>query len=235
MPELTDQEGRFLALLDELNDAPGVDVLFEERGRVDEYIGDADEAFELIAEERGVLLDSSLRRSYLRFAGLSSHWAVERPGLYLTGEFSLRHIAAAMLVPGVEPAVDEPSEQESRLYTELRPFDEHPRGGGGTLAALRVPPGVTVPEVWYYHATRGIFRMDIGYPEYLDALLVTKGAYGWQYLFTEVAFDDIDFQGAAENIHNMLQVFPEIFPDHDYTPFARRLAERLGKEGGDRA
>ncbi|MFE1310370.1 hypothetical protein [Streptomyces sp. NPDC058755] len=224
--ELTEAERRFLGLLDELSEAPGVDVLHEERGPVDEYIGDADEAFQLLTDELGISLDASLRRVYLRFKGLSSHWAVERPDLYLTGEFSLHHIAAAMLIPGVEPAVDEPSEQEERLCAELRPFDEHLRGGGGTLSALRVTEGSTVPEVWYHHATRGTFRMDIGYPEYLETLLVTKGTYGWQYLFTDVRFGDIDFQGAAENIQNMLQVFPEIFPDHDYSGLRARLEAR---------
>ncbi|MEU5536820.1 hypothetical protein [Streptomyces sp. NPDC020362] len=226
MPELTDAERRYLGLVDELNAAPGVDVFYEERGPVDEYVGDADEAFQLVAEEVGITLDASLRPVYLRFDGLSSHWAIERPDLYLTGEFSLRHVAAAMMVAGVEPAVDEPSEQDERLCAELYSFDEHPRGGGGTLAALRFPQGSTVPEVWYHHLTRGTFRMDIGYPEYLETLLVTKGTHGWQYLFTDVRFGDIDFQGAAENLQNMLRVFPEIFPGHDYSGLRARLEAR---------
>ncbi|MFJ2171800.1 hypothetical protein ACIQVO_06145 [Streptomyces sp. NPDC101062] len=227
MSDLTDYEQRFLAMLDELQGASDVDVLYEERGPIEELVGDATEAFAMIAEEEGVELDPSLHRSYLRFEGLSSHWAAERPGVYLTGEFSLAHLAGVMLNTGVDPATDEPSDQERALCAALRPFDEQPRGGGGTLAALRINPGMNSPEVWYYHATRGVFRMDLGYAEYMDALLATKGTYGWQYLFTDVSLRDIDFQGAAENIQDMLQIFPEIFPQYDYAPFAARLAERL--------
>ncbi|WP_329342267.1 hypothetical protein OG252_39710 [Streptomyces sp. NBC_01352] len=227
MSDLSDYERRYLSMLDELQHTPAVEVLYEERGPVEEEIGDAAEAFTLIAEEEGVVLNTSLHRSFLRFEGLSSHWGVERAGVYLTGEFSVRHLAAAMLSPGVEPATDEPSDQELALYAELRPFDEQPRGGGGMLSALRIDPGMSMPEVWYYHATRGVFQMDLEYPEYLDALLVTKGVYGWQYLYTDVSMREIDFQGAAESIQNMLRIFPDIFPDHDYAPFAERLAERL--------
>lgn len=226
MSDLSDYERRFLSMLDELRDASEVDLLYEERGPIEEEIGDASETFAFIAEEEGIELDPSLQRSFLRFEGISSHWAVERPGVYMTGEFSIRHIAAAMLTIGVAPATDEPSHQEQVLYSELRPFDEHPRGGGGSLSALRVDAETVSPEVWYYHATRGVFRMDIDYPAYLDALLVTKGTYGWQYLFTDVSMRDIDFQGAAENIQNMLRIFPDIFPSHDYTDLQARLRER---------
>lgn len=227
MSDLNAYESRYLSMLDELQNASEVDVMYEERGPIGEDAEDAPEIFQLIAEEEGVVLDPSLHRVFLRFEGLSSQWAVERPGIYLTGEFSVRHIGAAMLTTGVEPATDEPSEQERRLYGELRAFDEQPRGGGGTLSALRIDPGMSNPEVWYYHATRGVFRMDLDYPGYLDALLVTKGTDGWQYLFTDVSLHDIDFQGAAENIQNMLRIFPEVFPGHDYAPFEARLAERL--------
>ncbi|MEV7866254.1 hypothetical protein AB0P17_09170 [Streptomyces sp. NPDC088124] len=227
MPDLSDYERRYLSMLDELQGALDVDVLHEDRGGFEELAGDADEDFAMIAEEEGVVLDPSLRRSYLRFEGLSTHWAIERPGTYLTGEFSLVHLAAAMLTTGVDPATDEPSDQERALYAELRPFDEQPRGGDGTLSALHIRPGSNSPEVWYYHATRGVFRMNLGYAEYLDALLITKGTHGWQYLFTDVPMRDILFQGAAENIQDMLRIFPEVFPQYDYKPFAERLAERL--------
>ena len=36
--------------------------------------------------------------------------------------------------------------------------------------------------------------MDVDYCEYLDALLLTKGTFGWQYLFTEASLRDDRFQ-----------------------------------------
>ncbi|REK87656.1 hypothetical protein DY245_25520 [Streptomyces inhibens] len=227
MSPLSDYEKRYLAMLDELSNSPEIQVYYEERGPVEEQVGDAQEAFELIADEQGIFLDPLLHRTFLRFEELSCHWGVERGDVYLTGEFSLYHLAAAMLTVGVDLATDDTPEEESTLYSELRLFDDHPRGGGDTMAALRIHPGMTSPEVWYYHGTRGVFKLDLNYSEYLDALLTTKGTYGWQYLFTDVSMRDVDFQGAAENIQNMLKIFPEIFPDHDYEPFRVRLAERL--------
>ncbi|TDD16056.1 hypothetical protein E1294_32610 [Nonomuraea diastatica] len=228
MSELLDYEARYLAMLDELTNCSEVKILYEERGPIEEMIGDASETFELIADEEGVHLDPTLHRTFLRFEGLSSHWAIERPGLYLTGEFSIRHIGAAMLTVGAELATDDTPEEERRVYSELRVFDEHPRGGGGTLAGLRISPGMSSPEVWYFDGPHGAFKLNLGYDEYLDALLVTKGVYGWQHLYTDVSLGDIDFLAAAEAMEAMLDVFPELFPDHDYAPFHQRLAERRG-------
>ncbi|GAA2115891.1 hypothetical protein [Actinomadura alba] len=228
MPEFLDYELHYLAMLDELANSPEVKVFHEERGPIEEMVGDASETFELIADEVGIHLDQSLHRTFLRFEGLSSHWAIERPGTYLTGEFSICHLGAAMLVTGVDLATDETPEEERRIYSQLRAFDEHPRGGGGTLTGLRILPGMSAPEIWYYGGPQGVFKLDLGYDEYLDALLVMKGVYSWQYLFADVSMLDMDFAAAVDAIKEMLEIFPGLFPGHDYAPFRARLMERIG-------
>lgn len=225
MTQLTEYEERYVAMLDELTDSSEVEVYHEERGPLEE--GDAADTFQLIADEQGVTLDPSLHRTFLRFEDLSCHWGVRRGDTYLTGEFMLYHLAAAMLTVGLDIATDDTPADEAHRISELRLFDDQPRGGGDTLAALRIDPSMTSPEIWYYHGTRGLFKLDLDYNAYLDFLLITKGAYGWQYLFADVSLRDLDFQAAAESMENMLEIFPDLFPEHDYAPLRQRLEARL--------
>ncbi|WP_017591614.1 hypothetical protein [Nocardiopsis potens] len=62
--------------------------------------------------------------------------------------------------------------------------------------------------------------MDIDHQEYLDALVLTKGASGWRFLFcgiTEELRETYDFETASERMKTMLDVFPELFPGHDHS------------------
>lgn len=68
--------------------------------------------------------------------------------------------------------------------------------------------------------------MEVTYREYLDALLVTKGTYGWQYLYTDVSLGR-GFGGVRRYLQGMIELFPEIFPNHDYSPLVERLEARL--------
>ncbi len=69
--------------------------------------------------------------------------------------------------------------------------------------------------------------MDITYCQYLDALLLTKGTYGWQYLYTDISLRRGDFDETVRYLRGMLEVFPEIFPQHDYRELRERLEARL--------
>lgn len=69
--------------------------------------------------------------------------------------------------------------------------------------------------------------MDVDYCGYLAALLVTKGTYGWQYLFADVSLADDIHHHTVENARRMLEVFPRLFPGYDYAPLAARLEARL--------
>ncbi len=227
MKDLTDQESRFLHMLDELQEARGVEVYYEERGPLEELAGDAPTAFARIAEWHGLRLAPELQRAFLRFEGLSSHWAVRTDDIYLTGEFSLTHLAAAMFATGEDLADNDSSTAERALCSELRLFDEQPRTGAGTRTALRMQPDVTSPEIWYAHGEQGLFRLDLDYAEYFDVLLTTKGAFGWQCLFADIDMNEAGFRGAAESVRNLLELFPDLFPGHDYQPLRERLEARL--------
>jgi hypothetical protein len=56
------------------------------------------------------------------------------------------------------------------------------------FAALRLSADSPSPEIWFHHFKKepAAVRLDIDYCGYLDALTVTKGVSGWQYLFADV-------------------------------------------------
>ncbi|MGI5424124.1 hypothetical protein [Streptomyces sp. CA-179760] len=56
---------------------------------------------------------------------------------------------------------------------------------------------------------------------------MTKGTFGWQYLFTDVSLRGDDFGETGRRLNDMLTVFPELFPGYDYQPLRSRLAARL--------
>ncbi|QWB27374.1 MULTISPECIES: hypothetical protein [Streptomyces] len=229
MARYTEQELRYLRLLDELQETDGVDIRYEERGEIEELTGEAPEAFDLIEEWQGVRFAPELQRAFLRFDGISSHWTLAKGGSTLHGEFSLRHLPAALFATGETLIHDDLPADVRALYEEFRVFDEQPRTGAGTLAALRVPSVVTgsiSPEVWYYDSSDGAL-LDIDYAQYLDALLVTKGTFGWQYLYADVDLGESGLGSVADDLRTMLDVFPDVFPGHDYSDLRARLEARL--------
>ncbi|WP_435281588.1 hypothetical protein [Streptomyces koelreuteriae] len=230
MARYTEQELRYLRLLDELQETDGVDIRYEERGEIEELTGEAPEAFDLIEEWQGVRFAPELQRAFLRFDGISSHWTLAKGGSTLHGEFSLRHLPAALFATGETLIHDDLPADVRALYEEFRVFDEQPRTGAGTLAALRVPSVVTgsiSPEVWYYDSSDGALLLDIDYAQYLDALLVTKGTFGWQYLYADVDLGESGLGSVADDLRTMLDVFPDVFPGHDYSDLRARLEARL--------
>ncbi|PUB22792.1 hypothetical protein C8K30_11214 [Promicromonospora sp. AC04] len=69
--------------------------------------------------------------------------------------------------------------------------------------------------------------LALSYPEYLDVLRLTKGVFGWQLLFVDVSLREPGLRPHLESITTMLEVFPSVFPQHDYAPLQGRLAARL--------
>ncbi|WP_129843448.1 hypothetical protein [Streptomyces sp. RFCAC02] len=92
--------------------------------------------------------------------------------------------------PGDEDGEDE---EEEGGFTErvLHGFDGTAHTGNGAIAGFRAEDGVVLdgsgqPEIWYSVSTSGtLVRLGLSYPEYLEALLLTRGLHGWQYLFAD--------------------------------------------------
>ena len=143
------------------------------------------------------------------------------------GEFDLSNLRRAILSGPLAERWYDPTAEEWQLLSELRSFDGTGATGVGHLSLLRIQPGVGSPELWFDATTKGYHRMDLDYPGYLEALRITKGTFGWQYLFTDVELDDGgEFDVAGQFMEIMLDLFPKLFPEHDYAPLRTRLAER---------
>ncbi|WP_091099661.1 hypothetical protein [Micromonospora citrea] len=91
---------------------------------------------------------------------------------------------------------------------------------------MRATPGASDPEIWFHDLRDGALRMDLDYPGYLEALLVTKGVIGWQYLYCAPEDCGMGFFPLVDGLAEMLDVFPRLFPHHDYADLAARLRER---------
>ncbi|MFI7449647.1 hypothetical protein ACIBQX_19280 [Nonomuraea sp. NPDC049714] len=111
---------------------------------------------------------------------------------------------------------------------QLRILDQEPMAGTARLSALRLTPGGDDPQVWLYDMNHERLELlDLDYAGYLENLLVTKGAYQWQYLFAEVNFKEPEFHDTARHLSEVLRICPEMFPGHDYAPLQERLEARL--------
>ncbi|MEU6738314.1 hypothetical protein [Streptosporangium sandarakinum] len=192
-----------------------------------ELLADADRVFDRIADEWRVRLDDALRPYH--FAADEYHAAWGTSDGSVLGEFCLRNIYDCLVGRRHPVLGDENLPSKDRgVLAALRIFDEAPFAGAGAVAGLRVPSGSGELEIWFYVATQAMFhRLHLDYGTYLETLLLTKGAFGWQYLFADVDLSGPQHHDTAEILTAMLDVFPRYFPGHDYNPLRVRLRERL--------
>jgi hypothetical protein len=192
---------------------------------------------EYYLEWRDVPVTGGLISHQLRFKQFYVAWAT-------TGALPLIHgeIDVFPLLDVVEQGDDPPiffaTESHRRFHSQLRCIAGSRGTGNGHLTHLRLPPDKDPVEIWLddqlvdvdpqirEHPSTFV-KLDLTYGEYMDALLATKGARGWELLFANIDLTHSSLQTEVANLRNMLDVFPDLFPDHDYTPFQERLAARL--------
>lgn len=229
---LTRREELFLQALAELRESDTIDVEYEIQGPLVDSLEDMTEVFSLFPHLRDVIFDPALKRCSLRFEELASSWRSADSEPSLGGEFRIVQFHNAILSGPPALAWEGSSDAERSLYSEFRMIDDTPQSGVGVLAAVRIQPAVTPLEIWYYTGSIGespwqAVQMELNYCGYLDALLLTKGTIGWQYLFTNTSLQCPGFRNTVRRLTKMLDVFLALFPQHDYTSLAQRLHERL--------
>ncbi|MGH8877305.1 MAG: hypothetical protein ACRD0P_08205 [Stackebrandtia sp.] len=193
-------------------------------GRV-EVLGDLDRVFGEIAQQWPVGLADVLRPHYFSAAEYHANWQAADG---VVGEFCVRNIRDCLLDGGPPLGDGVLGGGDRGVLSELRLFDEAPFSGEGAVTGLRVRPDGGDVEVWHFVATESLLhRLHLDYGTYLDVLVTTKGAWGWQFLFADVDLSRPRFGGIVENLSAMLEVFPRLFPGHDYAPLRERLRDRL--------
>ncbi|MFI8826091.1 hypothetical protein [Streptomyces sp. NPDC053431] len=224
----TTYEQKHLLAIAEVKGCARLRVLAEERGAISAAVENAADAFARIERRKGIRLDPELQRCFLRYSDLGLYWRGDGPYGDIAGEFYLPRLTKALL-GGPSESIAATNPEEAELYAQLRVIDYHPHGGTGTFSALRVATEGTSSEIWYYDMNRGIFPLDIDYCTYLDQVLVTRGFYGWQYLFADVSFRAREFAAIAVTARKSIDLLSALFPDAAYEPLESRLAQRLNR------
>lgn len=223
----TDYERRLRDTLDQLQANDSLRTIEADRGKLSEYLGDADKAFELIGRAEEAPLPAELARNFHRHSGLSLAWRALPPYQTVAGEFRLVDIAEALLAGSPAWLTDmATSEQDRRFLEQLRVFDTQPIGGTGTCTAFRLTDGPTSPEIWYFDMTQGSVRLHTTYGDYLDTLLRTRGLYYWQYLFAEPDRNENAMSVALPTVRAGLDFLARAFPDDDLSDLRSRLEAR---------
>ncbi|MFF3290337.1 hypothetical protein [Streptomyces sp. NPDC003023] len=217
-------EGLCAEVFEEIQISSGLTVWEAKFGAVPEYLDDPEYVFGSLAEDYDLPFGPEVRRNFFRFENIAAYWQSTDQGSGLVGEFQLNHVYSRRLMSHTWEGTDD---RERALYKELRIFDSTPQTGSGRMAGLRATPGTTNPEIWFFDMRQGAMEMELDYGTYLDTLMVTKGTIGWQYLFCDAGFGDEGFTPVAEGLREMLEVFPRLFPDHDYADLEARLRERM--------
>ncbi|MFJ1546116.1 hypothetical protein [Streptomyces sp. NPDC088246] len=217
-------ERRLEQVFREVRESPLLDVVDQHRGPGGPG-ADTAGLYELLAED-GYPLEPRLLECFFPYRNMALQWRAAASDTPLVGEFD---VVSIDVTPDIRLPIDDLTRQDSdrALLSELRILDDISSGGEGRLAAMRFHPGVTNPEIWFLDRYHDYVRLELDYRDYLDNLLITKGATGWQYLFADVPLGEREYGYILENLRTMLRVFPEQFPDYDYAPLATRLEARL--------
>ncbi|MFJ8746236.1 hypothetical protein ACIRL2_43655 [Embleya sp. NPDC127516] len=226
VPSFTPYERKLLAMVADLTHTSAISILDIEENGVATGAGEPSEIFEEIAKGDGFDLGGSLGPRFARFLGLGVSWQT-RDTVPLTGEFWTGHLLDSIDAGAPTNAPASATSDEVEVFSQLRLIEDQSRWAGNSFTAIRLFPGVTIPELWYFSIAHGLNKLDIDYCEYFDHLLVAKGVYGWQLLFAEVSLADPAHVHTRRRLTTMLHTLPRLFPDEDYSSLEARLRERL--------
>ncbi|WP_328869525.1 hypothetical protein OHT76_05065 [Streptomyces sp. NBC_00287] len=220
-------EERCAKLLQKIRETAEFDVHLAQFDEIVSLFDVAETVFEELAEEDDLPLSRRIQEYFFRYGAVEAAWRSRRPDTALVGEFKLHHIMSAVGNMRMTRYWKGEDDEERALYKDLRIIDDTPQTGSGRMSLLRATPGATDPEVWFFDMRQGAMPMELDYPAYVETLMVTKGVIGWQYLYCEPDRCGEGFFPLEDGLKEMLDVFPRLFPDHDYTDLRARLEERL--------
>lgn len=220
-------EARCAKVLQDIRDTAEFDVERARLGPIPYALDDAEEVFQTLAEEEDLPLGPPVRKYFFRHGMIEACWRPRQASSDLVGEFKLTHIMVALSDKRMDEIWGGENDEERALHKELRYFDDTPVTGSGRMALLRATTGATAPEVWFFDMRQGATRMELDYPGYLETLLITKGVIGWQYLYCQPEVCGAGFIPLTDGLKEMLELFPRLFPEYDYTDLRARLEARL--------
>ena len=211
---------RCAAVLQELS---GSDELLVEIGPADAGVKFPD-AREVLAKHFSAAVLGELLPYDLGVEKVHAAWQTPGGG-EAAGEICLKNLALVLsrFRPPLWDQTLTPSER--RVLASLVIIDEQPYAGMGTATGLRITSPGSAPELWFYDNSRSFLgRLDLEYGEYLEAALATKGAFGWQYLFTGVNLRAPRFGWHVDNLTAAFERLSTLFPSYSYPDLRARLS-----------
>jgi hypothetical protein len=231
MTELTPSEQLFMRTMEEIADCPTMEIASHTRGDLLRNGGNVREVSERIAEHGHPAPPEDMRNCFMRFRNIGAYWYSTDPDSPVGGEFNLIHLSECIrLGPPLWHSRSAWSPEQRALFSQFRVFDSHYESGAGTLGCLRMMPDGEPPEIWFYDNSRGACKLNITYCAYLDNVRITKGAHGWQYLFSDISLTEPGNTHLAGSLAETLDFLETALPDHDYTPLRTRLSSKTGKK-----
>ncbi|GFE22601.1 hypothetical protein RB199_20965 [Streptomyces libani] len=222
-----------ISSLDELERQDSIEILDVRRGEISESFEDLLPLDEFNRSWEEVTLDDDIVAESLRFDELAVYWQTRPPLPEFFGEYRLPQ-PYEILVQDPQETDNLPGRSQKDFVGQLRYIDHAYRSTSGSVTYLRMAPNTSPLEIWHHDLVMtggdpypyGFVQLDLTYRQYIEMLLTTKGVRGWQYLFSDVPFRNSPIEHLGDNVRFMLEKFPEIFPDHDYTDLQRRWEAR---------
>lgn len=122
------------------------------------------------------------------------------------------------------------TEEEKALWKTFRVFDTRPEIGDGKMAVFSLQEGVSPPnEPSIYFIDRAdAYKTSLTFVQYFEAVLDLLGIANWQYLYTNISWNDPMKKDIYPKLKASLKALEKVFPEKDYNKYFELLEARWG-------
>lgn len=159
---------------------------------------------------------------------LKLNWNIDFEDYFETGgEIYIKDLTRIFLNPLTTFDKDNVPPHEAKLLKQGYRFFDF-RSASGDMAAVKVNDGQIEPNVYWVPAAEEPIKLSISYPEYMEHILKTRGLHFWEYLFSDLSFDEVDFN-LEEELNERLPYLTILFPDEDFSEYFERFERMKSK------
>ncbi len=159
---------------------------------------------------------------------LKLNWSIDFGEYFETGgEMYVWNFSRMFLNPLTTFDKDNVPPHEAKLLKQGYRFFDF-RSASGDMAAVKVNDGQVAPNVYWVPAAEEPIQLSISYPEYMEHILKTRGLHFWEYLFSDLSFDEVDFN-LEEELNERLPYLTMLFPDEDFSEYFERFERMKSK------
>lgn len=159
---------------------------------------------------------------------LKLNWNINFEDYFETGgEIYIKDLTRIFLNPLTTFDKDNVPPHEAKLLKQGYRFFDF-RSASGDMAAVKVNDGQVEPNVYWVPAAEEPIKLSISYPEYMEHILKTRGLHFWEYLFSDLSFDEVDFN-LEEELNERLPYLTILFPDEDFSEYFERFERMKSK------